>query len=240
MPLDSVAVGANQRQILVQGDPISAANQQNIVSAPGDGKLLGGLFAGLEVCVPVLMNAAGSLDIQRSAVGSVGIAAVSTEGVKATYSSGFTYTPYAVATDFVTLVGSGTKLIRITRIAVSGFATAAISVDLVLIKRTAANTAGTLAQPAIAQHDSNDAAPAAVVNTYSVIPGSLGAGVITRVAKLNLGATGAAGLIVWDFGTRNGRGLVLRGIAQCLSLNWNGAAVPAGTLLDIDVEWTEE
>lgn len=241
MPIDSAQVGANTRLIQIVGDPITAGNQQNILTASGDGKSLAGLFAALCLNVRALQNAGGTFDLQRAAIGTVGIPAVSTEGTKPTYSSGIVaYTPYATATDFWTLVGSATKTVRVLRISITGFATSAISVDLQLIKRTAANTGGTLAQPAIAQHDSNDAAPTAVVNTYSVIPSGLGAGVNARAAKLNLGATGASGIMTWNFGNLNDRALVLRGVAQCLALNWNGAAVPAGTLLDIDVEWSEE
>jgi hypothetical protein len=241
MPIDAASVGANQRQIMIIGDPTSAGNQQNIILAAGDGKFVAGQYAGLIVSVPVLENAATSLDIQRAAVGTTGVAAVSTESTKATYSCGVIgYAGYATPTDLFVLVGSATKVIRVLRFSVSGTATAAISEDIQLVKRTAADTTGTASQPAIAQHDSNDAAASAVVNLYSVIPGGLGAGVNVRTARLNLGVTGAAGTVAWDFTNRNGKGIVLRGIAQCLALNWNGAAVPAGINLDIDVEFTEE
>jgi len=126
-------------------------------------------------------------------------------------------------------------------VSISGFATAGISVDVQLIKRSTASTGGTPTAPTIAPHDSNDAAPTAVVNSFAANPSALGTIVgIVRASKLNLGATGAAGSIVWDFTTRNGQGIVLRGVAQQLALNWNGASVPAGTLLDVDVEFSEE
>lgn len=241
MPIDAAAVGAYERQIVITGDPLVSNNRQNVILASGDAKNIAGQYAALTAPTPLLENPSGTFDLQRAAVGSTGIAAVDTENVKATFSCGIIdFLPYATATDYFTLVGSGTKVVRVRRIGISGFATGAISKSVQLIKRTAANTGGTTAQPSIAQHDSNDAAPTAVVNTYSVIPGALGAGVVIRSHKLNLGATGAAGSVVWDFGGVNGKGLVLRGIAQCLALNGNGVAIAAGTLLDIWVEWTEE
>lgn len=240
MGLDTQAVGANQRQIIVIGDPTFASQIQSVVQL-GDGKSLSGQYAGLIGSVPWLLNSGGLYDQQRSAVGTTGVAAVSTESSKATYSVGILgFTPAATATDFWQIVGSGTKLVRILRISISGFATAAISVDVQLLRRSTASTGGTPTAATIALHDSNDPAATAVVNSFAANP-TLGtiAGVL-RTAKLNLGATGAAGRIEWDFGTRNSKGIVLRGVAQQLALNWTGAAVPSGTLLTIDVEATEE
>ncbi len=240
MSIDTISVGGHDREIIVLGDPNAAGNNQSVLSV-ADARSLSGLYAGVVQNVPILVNQSGTLDQQRSAIGTTGIPAVNSEGSKATYSCGvIAFTPVATPTDFFTLVGSATKIGRLLRISISGIATAAISVDIQLIKRSTANSGGTSAQPTIAQHDSNDSAPTCVVNTYSVNP-TTGSGVGTvRAGKLNLGAPGAAGQLVWDFTTRNGKGLVLRGIAQAYVLNWAGAAVPSGTLLDIDVEFSEE
>lgn len=238
--IQTVTVGSADRFVYLQGDPTTAANLTSVLSV-ADARSLSGLYATVGQGVPILLNASGTYDIQRSAIGTTGIASVNTEGTKATYSCGVVaFTPVATPTDIFTLVGSATKVGRLLRIAISGFATSAISLDIQLIKRTTANSGGTSAQPTIAQYDSNDAAPTCVVNTYSANPTTGTSGGVVRAAKLNLGATGAAGSIVWDFTTRNGKGLVLRGIAQLYALNWNGAAVPSGTLLDMDVEFTEE
>lgn len=241
MPLDSVAVGSNQREIFVLGDPVSSAQLQNIL-ALADAKNLSGTYAGLVGAVHWLLNASGNYDQMRSAIGTTGVLAVSTESSKTTYSVGVTgFTPAATATDFWQIIGSNTKTVRVQRISISGFATAAITQDIQLIKRSTANTGGTPSALTIVPYDANDAAPTAVVNTFAANPSPLGTSLgIARSAKLNLGATGAAGSIVWDFSTRNTKGLVLRGVAQSLNLNWNGAAIPGGTTLDIDVEFTEE
>jgi hypothetical protein len=241
MSLATNTVGANQVPVTILSDPITASNQQNVIAAAGDSKSLSGLYASLSAETQILLNAGGTYDIRRSAVGTVGVPVTNTEGTKATYSCAVIgYTAYATPTDLLVLVGSASKTVRVTRFTVSGTATSAISEDIQLIKRTAADTTGTSSQPSIAQHDSNDSAASAVVNLYSVIPGGLGTGVNVRSARLNLGATGAAGTVVWDFTTRNSKGIVLRGVAQCVALNFNGAAWPSGGTLDIDVEWTEE
>ncbi len=240
MPLATLTVGSADDLIVLVGDP-SAASQKQSVPGVGDTQNFSALYAALTQNLPMLLNAGGTFDRARSAIGTTGIPAVNTEGSKATYSVGVkAFTPVATATDFWTIVGSATKTGRLLRLKITGVANAAISEDIQLIKRTTANSGGTAAQPAIMQHDSNDAAPTCVVNTYSVNPTTgTGAGV-GRSEKLNLGVTGSAGSIEWDWTTRNGKGLVLRGIAEAYCLNYGGAAIPAGMLIDIDCEFSEE
>jgi len=226
--------------VVIVGDPTYNSQTQSVV-AIADAKSLAGVYAALAGAVPWLLNSSGLYDMARSAIGTTGITAVSTESSKATYSNGiYGFVPVATPTDFWMLIGSATKTVRVLRITISGFATAAITEDIYLIRRSTASTGGTPTTPTIAQHDSNDSPATAVLSHFAANP-TLGttAGIL-RAAKLNLGATGAAGKIEWDFTTRNSKGIVLRGIAQSLNLNWNGAAVPAGCLLNIDVEFTEE
>lgn len=172
---------------------------------------------------------------------------VSTEGVKSTFSLvAAAYAPYATATDILLVPGSATKTIRITKVRISGEATAAAALDINLYKRTAANTGGTSASVAanIVKHDSNDSAASTVPVTYSVIPTGLGAGSLLRSkAKHFFPAAGTPALNVEfeeDFTTRNGKGLVLRGTAQSLAINLGGQTIPAGAKLSINIEWTEE
>jgi hypothetical protein len=61
-----------------------------------------------------------------------------------------------------------------------------------------------------------------------------------RAHKLNLGVVGAAGTLEWKFSDVNDQAIVLRGIAQVLSLNFNGQTVPSGTLIDIECEFVED
>ena len=240
MPLGTTSVGSNQLLDLILADPNNATNLASVL-ALGDATNLTGLYAALSQKVDLLLNTGGTYDRARSAPGTTGIPSTNCEGTKATYSCGTGgFTPAATATDFFTIVGSATKTVRVTRVTISGFATSAITEEILLIVRTTANSAGTKTTPTIAQHDQNDSAATAVVNLYSVNPTLGSSGGVLRQAKLNCGATGAAGQIVWDFTNRNSKGIVLRGIAQTLCLNYNGAAVPSGMSLAIDCEFTEE
>jgi hypothetical protein len=241
MPLGTTSVGSNQLLDLILADPNNATNLASVL-ALGDATNLTGLYAALSQKVDLLLNTGGTYDRARSAPGTTGIPSTNSEGTKRTYSVGTGgFTPAATATDFFTIVGSATTTVRVTRISIWGFATSAITEEILLIIRTTADLTGTASQPTIAQHDQNDAAATAVANLYSVNPGTLGSsGGVLRQSKLNCGATGAAGQIVWDFGLRNAKAIVLRGVAQCLALNYNGAAVPSGMKLSIEVEFTEE
>ena len=241
MGIKVVNVGPDQVPVFIVGDP-NTANQLASVLSVADATSLAGLFATVGQQVPLLLNAGGTYDRQKEAPGALGVPSVNTEGTKASYStSTLAFTPAATATDFFTIAGSGTKTIRVTRISISGIATSGASNDIQLVKRTAANTGGTASNPTICQHDSNDAAATATVSLYSANPSGLGTGAGSpRGQKLNLGAAGAAGVIVWDFTMRNSKGIVLRSASQLLALNWNGASVPSGTSIDLDIEWTEE
>lgn len=246
MALDTVTVGANQREIQVIGDPNTSANQLSVSQKhSGDAQAIDSSIFSLVIArVGMLLNAGGTFDRQRAAVGTTGILAVDTESTKATYS--YTATAFglvATATDFVGIIGSGTKTVRVKRIAISGIANAAAAVDILLIKRSTANSGSTPVALTAVPHDSNNAAATATVNSYTTTNPTTGNAVGTlRSSKLNLGTSGAGGTqqLVWDFGTRNDQAVVLRGAAQMLCLNFNGAAVPAGTALDIEIETTEE
>jgi hypothetical protein len=180
-------------------------------------------------------------DAARASAGATGVQAVSSEGTKNTYSSAsFGVTLAATATDFWELIGSATKTVRVLRLTITGIATAGASPDILLIFRSSADAGGTATQPTIIPNDSNNAAATAVINLYSANP-TLGTAVGTiRARKLNLGAAGSAGMIDWRFSNTNDQAIVLRGVAQCLCLNFNGAAVPAGTSIDIEVEFVED
>lgn len=175
------------------------------------------------------------------------VSLVNTEGNKATYSLVVPdySTIAAAATDVVTIGGSATKTIRITRATVSGVATAAVALDMYFVKRTTANTGGTSASVAanITKHQTSDAAPSATAVTYSVNP-TTGTGTNVRAAsKVFLPATGTPAYnteYVVDFTTRNEKGIVLSGVAEQFSFNLNGQTIPAGLSLYVNITFTEE
>src|SRR6266851_10092350 len=230
MPIGSKTVGSNEVLIQVQSDPSNAAAQASVLTT-ADATSLAGLYAALGQHVSLLLNAAGTYDRLRAAIGATGILPVQNESIKGTCSIGVAgFTPAATATDFAVLVGSATKTIRLLRVQISGIASAAATVEISLVKRTTADSGGTIsATPTIGLHDSNDSAITGVLNVYSANPTLGTSGGLIRCEKLNLGAVGAAGRIEWVFSTRNSKGLVLRGIAQNYALNFGGQAVPGGT-----------
>ena len=166
------------------------------------------------------------------------------EGRKPTYSAAANaYAPYATPQDIIGIVGSASKQVRVLRFAVSGRATAANQLDVQLIKRSTADTGGTPTALAAVPHDSNDSAASAAVSSFAAAPtaGTL-VGAI-RAQQINLSATGAGGAAVpveFDFGTVNDKAIVLNAANEALYLNLNGATMPAGTVLNVFVEWSEE
>jgi hypothetical protein len=161
--------------------------------------------------------------------------------VKATYgiaSQG--NTPVAATTDIATLTASTTKTVQVKRVTVSGQAATAGSMNVSLVKRTAANTGGTSTTVTAGQFDSTDAAPTAVAKLYTANPSALGAGIPLSVQTLNFGVAGAAGTVVFDFANRNDKPIILKtNTAENLAINLNGGTVPATGLLSYTIEFEE-
>lgn len=183
-------------------------------------------------------NSGGAARVQA------GAQMVNSEGQKATYRTAIVgLVTVTGATDVFTLKGSGTKTVRVLRVSVGGtIQTAAQYVDVNLVKRSAADTAGTQTAPALVPLDSADGAATAVANAYTGNP-TLGAAVgVIDAQRVFCPITGtpAAGTSQcnFDFGARNGRALVLRGAAEQLCVNLNAPA-NAGTF-DIAIELVEE
>jgi hypothetical protein len=177
-------------------------------------------------------------------INAQGQAAVDTEGRKATYSAAVSaYAPYATAQDILAIAGSATRVVRVTRVEVSGRATAANQLDVQVLVRSAANSGGSQTTLATVPHDANNGTATASVVTYGAAPSAGGLVGVVRSAQMNMSATGSGGAAVpqdWDFTTRNVQALALRGVGQMVAVNLNGAAIPAGTALDLSIEWTEE
>lgn len=174
------------------------------------------------------------------------------DSIKRTYGIGFTgLVAAAGATDIMQICGSATSLVKVTRMKVSGRATAAAGMDVQIVKRSAANTGGTINASAPwsgtfvtgFNYDTGDSAGTAITATWTANP-TLGTsvGVIDSAqVALSVAATTVGGPITsFDFGNpRVAKAVTLRGAAQCLSMNLN-ASTYAGNLLDVSMEWTEE
>jgi hypothetical protein len=159
------------------------------------------------------------------------------DGSKATYSASVTGL-VGVAGDIFIINGSASKVVRVTRMSFGGTATAAADMDITVVKRSTADTAGT--GVAATPHDSANAAATAVVQSFTAAPTpGTGVGTPIRSAKSFIATTTTAPIIQnWDFGNGPKQGVVLRGVVQGLALNVNATQI--GALYDIDVEWTEE
>ena len=167
---------------------------------------------------------------------------VNTESSKATYSAVVQdFTPVANATDIITLTNPLGKTITLTNVRISGNATAATAQDIYILKRTTLNTGGTATNPTPTIHDSQDAAPTAVVSVYSANP-TTGTGTALRGDRVAIpGSTGANGTTqIWDFGDRASKAPKLQKTTESIAINWGAAAVATGTNLYITIEWTEE
>lgn len=174
--------------------------------------------------------------------GTDNIGVVPIDGQKATYSASIVGVAIASSntTDVFAIAGSASKIIRITRIGFSGAQTGTGQRDVALIRRSTINTGGTSVAVANVSLDTTNAAATASVVYYTANP-TLGtsAGMI-RSARLLFGASGInSDNYSWDFGTRPAQAVVLRGANQQLVINLNGVS-SGGTVVAINVEWTEE
>ena len=166
------------------------------------------------------------------------------DGGKVTYrASAKALASAASATNLFTITGSASKVVRVTRLEVSGQATTAAAAQVLVIVQSAADTGGTATQPTAVPHDSLSPAATATINAYTANP-TVGAAVGTIYESyvfLAAPATATVGSdkLVLDLGNRPSQAIVLRGVAQVLAVNLNGATVTGGAF-DINIEWTEE
>ena len=190
----------------------------------------------------------GTFFNELGAPGAPGIQLSSVDGVKATYRAAIlAFTPVATPTDVLVMQGSASRTVRLKRLVVQGAATASGNMPCQILRRSSAGTLGSAVLTALtaAKHDINDPAPTATVSTVGTAnlttlgqsAGVLGAG------RIQLTAAGSGTVINpldWEFSTRSDKALVLRGASDFLCVNLNGAAVPAGGTIDIEIEWEED
>lgn len=153
-------------------------------------------------------------------------------------------TPPASPTDFLTIYNaSSSKLIRLKSFLVSGQATAAMNVQLSLIRRTANDTGGTFVPITPGAHDTGDGASIATVGYYSANPSGLGTGGVTlHTARVNLAPAASSAIdrtTQWQWTWQNDKAICIRP-GQLLALNLNGVTLANSGVLDIDALWSEE
>lgn len=169
------------------------------------------------------------------------------DSIKRTYGYGLTsLSPAQLATDIFQICGgtsqNGTK---VTRISVSGRATAVTSGDVVLVKRSTqsigANTFQISGTAAGTPFDASDAAGTATLWAWTSNPtvGTVVGIVASQQLVLSNLTTGAGSLPVIFEAGRPAKAVTLRNANQCLAVSLTGQSF-AGNLFDISVEWTEE
>lgn len=161
-----------------------------------------------------------------------------------TYSVGLNgLVPTGAATDIYGICGSASRLVQVTKMGLSGRATAAANADLRIAKRSTANSGGTSSTPTIPPLDSNNNAATAVVRAYTDNPSSLGTLVgyiaAVQVALGNLTTT-LGSPVQLNFGSWSpAQSITLRGTSQCVYMNLS-AGTFSGNTFDAFIEWTEQ
>lgn len=147
----------------------------------------------------------------------------------------------ATPTDVWQMKGATGKIIQLRRLLISGLSTTAGQMVASLVKRTADNTGGTSTVPVGVQAD-NDGVAAATFKQYTANPSGLGAGTVLRSRRifLNLAAAAVPDRVEWVFGRDGAKTPRLNGPLEFFCVNMNGGALPAGGVLDVEAEWTEQ
>lgn len=157
---------------------------------------------------------------------------------KRTYSSAFSVTLAATATDVIEIIGSATTTVQIVRISINGVQTTAGGVLFNLLRRSTAATAGTSTNQTLVSHEATDAAATAVVKAYTANPttGTLVGNI--RSKRIQIGPSTAVSTgFDFNFG-ENSKPIVLSGVSQTLCVNIGGATVTGG-IIDVEIEFTE-
>lgn len=186
----------------------------------------------------------------RSLIGGCGqkvgfdkAALVNTEGNRVTYRAAIVgLVPAASPTDVFYIEGSASKTIRVTKVTLTGRATAVAGMDVRLIKHSTANSGGTCATVAAVPLINTDAAATANVKscTANPTPGTAIGDVFDEQYFLGNLTTGVSGPpLETNFGREGGKPVTLSGTAQGLAVNLNGVT-QAGNVVQITLEWSEE
>ena len=148
---------------------------------------------------------------------------------------------------FLTLFGAAGKVIRVTKIRITGLTLTAVQyLRIVVDKNSSAFTGGTSSSPAKVPLDISNPVSSATAAQYTAQPGGGGAIVGPIGEKTALGqattpaASGFPGEANFDFADRNGNSPVtLRAAAEGISVKF-GAAPATAVTLSYEVEYTED
>lgn len=154
--------------------------------------------------------------------------------------------PASAATDLYCITGSATQVVRVLSVKVGGTAGTAVSTPFILTKHASANTGGTAATgnalPVPYKIDANDPTVTATTTAYTAnptisdsTPGLIDAAMVSLPVT-----TGGAVTAQFNYFTHiYNEPPTLRGVAQQLCVNLNGATVTTGSLT-ISMLWSEQ
>ena len=156
------------------------------------------------------------------------------------YRASSSFTVAASATDIWDLFGNATTSVVLLKIRVSGIQTTGGLVDIGVIRRSAANSAGTRVAQTAVLLDTADVAATSISGHYTANPTTgTSLGYIARqYGIVPASASPIAGNVVeFDFASKT-KGVLLSGTTQGVAVNLNGVTVTGGTFI-IEAEWIE-
>jgi hypothetical protein len=171
----------------------------------------------------------------------------SIDGQRQTFSAVILNLTAAISpTDIFTISGSASKVIRILRLGFTANQSTSGAINVVILKRSTANTGGVSTAQVSVPHDSVNNTATATVLAYTTNPTALGTliGNIRAYKYYVLTTNPNAGGSVstpgeWTFGDGNDQSIVLRGTSQILSVNLAANTI-FGSSINVFVEWSEE
>lgn len=164
------------------------------------------------------------------------------KGLYSTYMAAVTGLVVAAnPTDIFTITGAAGKIVKVTRVEVSATQTTAAVRDILIVKRSTANSGGTSSVISGIPLDSSSSAASATVRSYTANP-TLGSSLGTLLSrKLFIPTTTTVVPQVPFQYIINGdeKPITLRSASEVMAINLN-AASSAGSSFNIFIEWTEE
>lgn len=152
----------------------------------------------------------------------------------------------AATTNILTMAGSATKTVKITRLTFSGtIATTAVYFDILVNRQSAVDTGGTAATAAtIVKYDTNNAAASAAAPifytagpTAGTVTGTLSA--VKYLAPVTGTPAAVAVAFLIDSTFRPAQAITLRGVTDVLAITLNAVTPGTASSLNIVVEWNE-
>lgn len=163
-----------------------------------------------------------------------------------TYAAGVVGQANSSASDVMCINGSATKKVYVKKIRVSAIASAAVTQDISVVKRSTADTCSAGCTPTTLTNvplDSLNGVATATVTTYSSSSGQVVGNAVgtIRSQKHAIGTASSTAIgpspVLFDFFSHLAQPVVLRSVSEGICVV---VASTAGGSWDLDVEWVEQ